>query len=686
MNNNPELKKRPLVITWFCLTTFLGAFLLFQLEPLVGKIVTPKYGGTASIWSVCLLFFQLVVLTGYGLTLAITKLSKRMQIICYVMLVAVSLFWNRVPAGEFWQLSITEEPVWNLLIALAKNAAVPCIVLATVSGVMQFWFGLAKLGNPYPLYSVSNIGSFTALLVYPILIEPRFTIPKTLSIWSAGYSALAALIAVCATVFWQTPKNDKLSDLTQDANNDANKPVTPKAFLWWTTLSLMGSLVLLSYTNYITSDITPMPMLWVLPLAIYLLTFALVFGNLAFYKRGFFLNTWMPICAIEPLCTQFSTALGLALNLFLIFELCMICHGELSKSKPPVKHLPAFYFAVSLGGALGGIFVGIVAPFVFNFDAERFFVLVILGLFTVYEVAVKKFQKVGKNNFAFIIIGIMLILTLIAWCKITPQEIVYRQRNFYSAVRVKKQNDCLALIHGNIIHGQQYLDPARKTQAAGFYYGPPLAVVADFVHSCHSPAPIAIGAVGLGVGTLAVYGRKSDTITFYELDPKIKIIADRMFTYLSQSKAKVSVFVGDGRALLQAKTPQFYDLILIDAFNGDAIPCHLLTREALLVYLKHLKPDGILLFHTTNRYVDLAPLLGNLAKDLKLAVCGIRFLNTITYVAMCRDGEQIQKLTQFAYDHKASYPTVETYKVPIDASKALWTDDFTSLFGVLKLH
>jgi hypothetical protein len=686
-----SVQSKPIgLIVCFCVATFLGAFLLFQIEPIVGKLVTPRYGGTASVWTICLLFFQVVVLAGYATTFVITKLPPKVQLALYLCIMGTSLVWAQIPTGPSWQHGGSDEPVISLLIALATRVAIPCILLSTVSGVMQVWFGFARLGNPYPLYSVSNIGSIVALLAYPTLIEPNLTVVTTLKVWSYIYWLLAACALSCAAIAWSRLRgNESLAQAEAEAEHvkpeQEKTPISFKDFAIWTFFSTMGSATLLSYTSYITSEVSPTPLLWVLPLAAYLLTFVLVFGDLRFYRRLLFLNSWMIICALEPTCTQISYLLGLAINLLLVFEICMICHGELASRKPGLAHLPGFYLAVAIGGSLGGILIGVVAPAVLNFEAERIIVIAILGLFTVYELALKKFLAQGRGKALAVFVAILVGVAAFAWFKLMPQELVYRERNFYSAARVVKEGDYLVFYHGKINHGQQFLDPAKYDQPAGPYWMP-ISLIMAFLHAYHNNAPLKIGDVGLGVGVMAAYGRPVDTITFFELDPKVERIAQRFFTYLSRSKAKIDIQLGDGRAVLNGLACQNYDLLLVDAFNGDAIPCHLLTREAALIYLKHLKQDGLLVFHITNRYVGLAPVLGNLAQEMHMSSCHIRFVDAIDYVILSRDADEISKFQQFFVEHKKQFPYVEVNKTPVRPGMGVWTDDFANLWSVLRLH
>jgi len=669
----------------FCVSTFLGAFLLFQIEPVVGKIVTPLYGGTASVWTICLFFFQFVVLVGYLVTFTITKLPPKTQFYVYLTSLAISLFWSQIPVRQLWQVSDHNAPVQNLLLALVQHMAVPCIMLATISGIMQVWFGLARLGNPYPLYSLSNLGSMLALLTYPIMIEPNITVAGTLKYWFWLYCLLAASIFICALIVnlglgtVSTPVPSKES---KEAELDDS--IDRKKFFKWLFFSIMGSSALLSYSSYLTSEVSPIPLLWVLPLAIYLLTFILVFASDKFYRRNFFLNTWMVLAACEPLTIQISFLLSLAVNLILLFEICMICHGEIATSKPGVKYLPTFYLAIALGGAIGGLFVGIIAPHIFTFEAERFFIIVILALFTVNELALKKFQASNKKMLLKIsLIGIALSM-LLAWIKLTPTNLVYRERNFYGVAKVVKEGDFLVLYHGHTVHGRQYLNPVLAPLSTGLYYLP-LEEMMDFMHGLKSH-PLSIGVIGLGVGMFTPYGKLQDNIVFYELDPKIEQIARRYFSYISQAKAKIKIKIGDGRFTLSELPLQRYDFIVIDVFNSDSIPCHLLTREAVAIYLQHLKEDGILVFHITNNYLDLEPVLGNLAKQDNLLSCYIYQGKSSSYVAMTRNAQLMDELIRFIKSKRDKYPEVDARQTVVNPRLGIWTDDYISLLNVLKLH
>lgn len=663
-----------------CVIVFLGAFLLFQIEPLIGKIVTLHYGGTASVWTICILFFQGVVLAGYFVTFLLSKLSPRSQIIAYVVLALASIYWSTIPTGSSWDCTNVAEPVSGLLYSLTVHLAVPCIILATISGMMQLWFALQNLGNPYPLYSVSNIGSIGALLAYPTLIEPTLTISKTLSVWSWLYWVLVAVLLVAAVITWLSKPTQVITRLQSEGKAQAINPIL---FLWWVGLSAMGSVTLLAYTSYISGDIAPMPLIWVLPLSLYLLTFVLVFSNYPFYRRVPYVLIWITLIVIEPLVLHQWQLIGLILNLVLVFVTCMICHGELVAIKPVPIKLPTFYLALAIGGAVGGVFVGLIAPNIFDFEAERLIVVFAVALLLLYHFALKKF--IALKNYTMVAVTYALVLTgiVISLTSLKPKNLVHWERNFYSSVRVLNEGELRTFCSGRINHGQQFRDKAREQEPAGAYWVP-VSLVINYLRETTNHQAFNCGDVGLGVGVLAAFGRPDDRITFYELDPKVEVIAKKYFTYLTNTKAQIAIHIGDGRAVLDNQPPQDYDLLLIDAFNGDAIPCHLLTKEALQIYLKHLKQNGLLVFHISNNYLDLRPILGDLAQSLGLHSTTIKYAGGITYVVMSRDPAFTGQFLDFYAKYRDRFPSTEVTKTPVDPKLPLWTDDYTNLASVLK--
>ncbi|MBY0359391.1 MAG: fused MFS/spermidine synthase [Candidatus Obscuribacterales bacterium] len=677
---NEGLPEKRLLAVLLGSTVFFGAFLLFLIEPVVGKIVIPRFGGTASVWNVCLLFFQTTLLLGYALSSVLNSLPGRRQILVYLSLLALATFSAFNLTGSSWHCDPDIEPAFSLLKTLFANIAIPAIMLSTVSGIMQVWFRMAQLGDPYRLYSISNFSSMLALLCYPTVIESNFTIGSTVNYWAVSFLAMAIMACGAAFLTWRN-----LSPVVAVSNqvvSELAEKILPRQFVFWTLFSALGSAVLMSSTAYITADVSPMPLLWVLPLALYLLSFIFVFGNVSTYKRDLYLISWMPIAACEQFLPQGGFLLRLLLNLILIFQLCMICNGELALSKPKAEKLTTFYLAIALGGFLGGFLVGIVTPLIFEFNAERIIVLACIAVYSVYQLSIKQFLARPNKTLGYLslaLVGITLVVAAFGLGR--GPNIIDRQRNFYSAVQVKKEDECLVMYHGKVNHGQQYIDPAKQDTPAGVYWEQ-VNIVDEFIRQKRGTNPISYGDVGLGVGVLGAYGKPGDRIHFFELDPKVVRIAKEHFTFLKRTKATLDISVGDGRAILEKLSPQAFDVLIVDAFNGDAIPCHLLTKQAAEIYLKHLKNDGLLVFHVSNSYLNLPPLLGKLAEELGLKSC-VMVSKGAMYVVMSKEPSMIEELTAFA---KIKSPDASKFYVdqtPSPKDMRVWTDDQSNLMSVI---
>ncbi|HEY9870436.1 MAG TPA: fused MFS/spermidine synthase [Candidatus Obscuribacterales bacterium] len=664
----------------FCTVVLTGAFLLFEIQPIIGKIVTPLYGGVAAVWTICMLFFQSTLLAGYILTLALSAAPVPLQLIVYPLLFLASLLWAGIPPASAWTVSPGGSPVLELLASLSTHVAVPCLLLSTVSGMMQVWFNHAGLGDPYRLYGVSNAGSIGALLAYPFVIEPSFALGQALSWWSCTYLTLVLLVVTASALVRAQLKGGK-QEASAQAKPTGLPAVSPGQFFWWILTTTLGSATLLSFTSYLTTDVSPMPLLWVVPLAIYLLTFVLAFGDIRSYRRGLLLGTWMPIAALEPLCSQTSLLLGLPVNLLLMFQLCMICHGELASSKPAPAKLPVFYLAVAVGGACGGVLVGIVAPSVLPFEIERLLVVGLIGLFTIYHLAWKKFLAAGRRAPVVVSVLLLAALPFVCWHYLAPKKVLHFERNFYGSARVVQEDDYRFLQNGSTIQGFESSKAAGPLKGGPYF--PPMKLAIDCLHRLHRDRPLAIGCIGLGVGAVAQFARPGDSLTFYEIDPKIEPIARRYFTFLNNTGARTQVLTGDGRTLLTRLPEQSFDLLIVDAFNGDAVPTHLLTREAFGVYLRHLRPDGCLWFQISNRNVDLEPVLANISKALGLKCVMITYLDAVKHVLVTRDQHTVDAIAAMG---TREFLHMSVNKARERANVGIWTDDFSSLLPVLKLN
>lgn len=692
------MQRNTIWIFCFSLAVLLGAFLLFTLEPLVGKLVTPGFGGTASIWSTCMLFFQVALLGGYLLAYSLANFSAKKQSIIYMILVAVSCFFAFLPLRDAWVCNDVNNPSIELMALLTMKLALPFIVLSSVSVMMQSWYRYVGLGNPYPLYSVSNIGSVAALFVFPALLEPNLTVPQTSTWWTAAYFVL---VAVCIGMGVLNLKKGSKEQVSEEASSgEPDQPPSLKDFLWWCFLSAGGSVVLLSFTTYITQDVSPIPLFWILPLGVYLLTFILLFS----YPRTYLKRTYAYAWTIFWLSELFVRASDdfwplVFINLGLVFLTCMVFHGEMVNSRPHPKYLPKFYLSMAFGGAVGGVFINFIAPYIFTTYIERQLSIVVLGMLTMFLVFKGRFafdQAPGDdkkplyrwgtplNNVLISLLSILSIALAVALFAIPAivgkEAVIAEERNFYSSIKITKEiidgKECVAMVHGRIVHGREF------DSGAGSYWEP-VHLAYSLARSEVQDRPIKLGVIGLGVGANAAFSKKGDSIRFYELDPKVEHMAKDYFSYLKKSEAKVDVLIGDGRNVLNREDSNQFDLLLIDVFNGNAIPVHLLTKESMEVYLKHLNENGMIGMHVSNRYLDLVPVIGRLSKEFNLATKTIRTKTTI-YVYLSRKQDYFSKLDAVLEENKDVYKNIKVEQTPVDGNLKVWTDDYVNLLPYFK--
>jgi predicted O-methyltransferase YrrM len=666
-----------------CLVVLLGASLLFLLEPLSGKIITPRFGGTAGTWSVCLFFFQLAILAGYGLTWWLSRVGPRTQLCVFGALGLLSAIWSHIPPPPQW-LNAGGDPAMEVLFLLVRHLAVPSIFLASLSGTMQVWYQRARLGDPYPLYSVSNIGSLLSLIAYPVMIEPVFSVEETTRCWAVADCMLAVLVPLAAGAVWR--RRSQLPAAVDAATTAESLPEQEHSrWIWWTTCSIAGSLMLMSYTSYMTSDIAPVPLLWVAPLALYLLSFVLVFSGKNFYRPVFFIYLWFCVACFEPVLGERVPILRVCMSLLLVFMTCMVCHGELALSRPAPSKLPVFYFCMSLGGVIAGIFSALVAPSLFDFEVERWLAVGLVAYISVMAVVQRRLFLVGHSLVSYFWLGVCCAgLVVIGISQTLDGGCVQRARNFYSAVYVARRDGKTKLYHGQILHGEQFLreDLASKPT---IYYLEAVKLIDDFLRSERKGAPLNIGAIGLGTGTLAAYGREGDRLTFFELDPKIPPIANQWFSYLKRSKATIEIKLGDGRASLDKMPPGNFDMIFIDAFNGDAIPLHLLTTEAMSIYSKHVRRDGLIVFHITNKYVNLPRPVAETARAAGLyPILLEKDEPRLRYLVLAKQPLLISRLYGFGIDRREELTQVKIVETPHIQGDRPWSDNFANIFSAFR--
>ena len=758
----------------FGFAIFTSAFLLFQVQLLLGKFLLPWFGGTSGIWATCLLFFQVLLLAGYYYAHRISSTFRPagqgqihlafLALAGLWILLAWSFWGSPLLPGPSWKPEPGAAPIAGILKLLVVSVGVPFLLLSTTGPLLQNWYAHLDLGGqkkaPYFLYALSNAGSLLGLLSYPILLEPQFRLKTQSWLWGVGFGLFLLSCMVCA---WLA-RSSRAQDVQPPTETPVEESAAAPSLRWlWFALPMLGSVMLLATTNFLTQDVAPIPLLWVLPLCIYLLSFILTFHG-TWYRRWLF----HPLFAVTALLVVLALFRGedmrltsqIAVYLVFLFVACMVCHGEVARLKPNARYLTSFYLLLSAGGAAGGIFVAIIAPSIFptfweyqlGLWAIALLLLVILfrdrtswlhntkpnllvpiaaltlllivpkylvhagmirmpaSLSLAYNFSLGLLISVciwlaftGGPNWAqhrkfrwyeMTAIGSFLLLTTALCVQINANnEYTYRQRNFYGAVAIYAHWDvdmihvAYEFMHGRTIHGIQLTE--NRKQPASYYGEGSGARFALLTNPQREAGPMRVGAIGLGIGTIAAYARPGDVYRFYEINPEVIDLAQGKkgyFTYLQDSAARIEVVPGDARLSLEAEAArgdlQNFDVLFVDAFSGDSIPVHLLTKEAMALYLSHLRgPDSVIVVNVTNRAIDISPVVAGLAQEYGLKArlidapnrSGI-FLRS-DFVLLTRgkslDVPEIQKV---------GYRMRQDRQVP---ENRIWTDDYSNVARLL---
>jgi hypothetical protein len=669
-------------------TIFLSAFLLFLVQPIIAKQILPWFGGAASVWATCLVFFQSVLLLGYAYAdWTSRRMTPRTQAKLHIALLVVSLALLPIIPDARWKPGGEEgaAPMVAILGLLGVTIGLQYFMLSATSPLLQSWYWRHfKTAAPYRLFALSNFASLLALLSYPVVIEPFLRLAVQSYSWSALYAGFAVL---CALTAWSSAKvAGAAAPVTPSAvADDADVPAPTWAErLSWVAFSAMGSCLLLAVTNHLTQNIASIPFLWLVPLSLYLVTFIVCFDHPRWYVRPLFIGL---VAVALPAMAYFTESLDLyvAAPLYAagMFLCCMFCHGELYRLRPAPRYLTTFYLMISVGGALGALLIAIVAPLVLKGYYELGFTLIACALLVAWSaMAIQKWAAVIA--FAVVCTTSWFVMNNINEYSRDTRVMV---RNFYGVVRTRDYTDPVqfrVMYHGAINHGGQLMLPSDQRKPST-YFGPTSGYGRAFASL--PEAPRRVGVVGLGAGAIAAYARKGDLFRFYEIDPQVAAVAMTEFTYLKGSPAQIDVVLGDGRLSLEREAPQRYDLLAIDAFAGDSIPMHLLTREAMAAYVKHLAPDGVIVFQATNRFVGIAPVVERLA-----AAFGM------TAVMVSDEPENSYKLgadywlsstDQIIVTKSRKILDAEPIRsaadiLPLNPKFPLWTDDFYNLLGILK--
>lgn len=750
------------MIVWYSLTLLLSSMLLFLVQPMVARMILPALGGTPAVWNTCMVFFQAVLLLGYAYAHgSVAWLGTRRQAVVHVILLLVVLFLLPFSVGDGTTPPAEGNPVPWLLWQLLLSIGLPFFLVSSSAPLLQRWFAGTShpdAGDPYFLYGASNLGSLVALLAYPSLVEPNLWLSEQSGLWTGGYAFLIAMTCGCAV--WARCRSVAVSTAVPSAHSailtlDSTGTPGPglRRRLWWALLAFVPSSLMLGVTTHLTTDIAAVPLLWVLPLATYLLTFVLAFSRRQRFSLPF-LSVALPLVAMalvlwSPLLTGFGGSLGwffVPFHLFVFFVMAMVCHGRLAQSRPPVTHLTQFYLWMSIGGVAGGAFNGILAPLLFSGVFEYPLMMVAACMLCVPRKRADTDQRAAfKNDLArpallgVIMYGFVLLLGVVEpqtpqainvfsvpyalrvlgfllpavvaftfrkrpirfglgfavalafmpyFFPIVEGHIVHRERNFFGVKRVRfEQNGELhRLIHGSTAHGIQNASPAREREPLGYYHR--LGPIGDVFSAVVGSDPQArVAVVGLGTGATAAYARAGQHFTFYEIDPAVARLAEdpRFFTYLRNCEGTYDLVLGDGRLRLTEAASGEFRLIILDAFSSDAIPVHLLSREALTTYLDKMRPGGVIAFHISNRYVDLASVLGNLARDAGLK-CLIRIDGALSaeqkkagrwaaaYVVMARSAESIAELID-----NPNWRLLEG-----EPETRVWSDQYCNIWGVFR--
>jgi len=748
----------------YAVAIFLSAFLLFQVQPLIAKIILPWFGGSAAVWSAAMVFFQLVLLAGYLYAhILIRYLRARSQTAVHITLLAISCALLPILPSTRWQPSEAGDPTLRILALLAATIGLPYFLLASTTPLLQAWYvRRSGSGMPYRLFALSNFGSMLALISFPFVVEPKLTSPQQAYTWSALY-VLFAVWCGYAAYTGGTIRTSVAGSSTADAVTDPIKELAPMEsratsgdpsdlahpsfaeMALWVALSACASTLLVSVTNHLSQNVAPIPLLWVVPLSLYLVTFILAFESDRIYQRWIFVPLLAP--ALGGMAYMIWAASGnlhikrlipgFAIGLFLC---CMLCHGELARRRPAPRFLTLFYLMISLGGAIGGIFVALIAPRIFSTYLELQVGLVAcaalaaivlwdatipksgawvlraalaIGVLMIVRPAWFRLPFEFHRNLLMYAIPIFVLLACVTISKLGswPLRAVmvigagaltgylarsehdersgYRvsERNFYGELRVKDDTAVhfpteRLLFHGTIKHGSEVLDDQFRYKPIS-YYGP-FSGVGRAILAVEEKGPIRVGIIGLGAGVLNAYARPGDMYRIYEINPLVEQIAQTEFDYFPHSPADKSILLGDARLTLEGQASQQFDVLAVDAFSSDAIPIHLLTREALATYFRHLKPSGILAVHISNRYLDLEPVCAAGARD---------FGKIATVVA--DDGSEndyelpstwVLLTSDATWFRSHSFDSADQSDAAERAGFREWTDNYSNVFQILKLQ
>jgi hypothetical protein len=672
--------------TVFGAAILLGAFLLFQVQPLLSRWILPWFGGGSAVWTTCLLFFQTLLFVGYAYAHAADRMPPRARTLVHLGLIAASLALLPVAPGDSWKPDGTANPTWPILKLLGASVGIPCLLLASTGPLVQAWAARCEPGrSPYRLYALSNAGSLAALLTYPFLVEPRWGLRTQSTIWAWTFAVYAGLSAAAVlSVRGRAP--------VPSAPAEADEKEGAGIRTLWVVLPAAASALLLATTNQLSQDIAVLPFLWVLPLTVYLISFILVFDHPEWYRpeivapvTGALAFASVGAYNARP-STPGTVGLAIAVHLSALLGVCLLCHGELARLKPAPRRLTGYYLAIAGGGALGGLLVSLIAPLMFStfFEWKLGIGLAYAGACGATGWIHRGFFRAHLNVAAVGVVLASVGLAFVVALLSSYGQRLESSRNFYGAVTVHATSvqqageaEARDMVNGRVIHGRQYLDEQRRRLPTTYYVAG--SGVGRAIARFRSRPDLRVGVVGLGTGTLAAYiVEPSQSIRFYEINPDVPRLARRWFTYLEACPGKTEIAMGDARLSLERESPQGFHVLALDAFSGDAVPTHLLTVEAMQIYLRHVREDGIVAVHVSNHYLRLGPVARGAAHR-----CGLRTVRVDTgvdssplafpssWMLCARNEETLREIRSAAAEDQ-------------DGEDVAWTDDASDLFSILR--
>lgn len=705
MNRPPQPTPAALVFLPLAGAIFLGACLVFIVQPMLGRFILPWFGGSPAVWTACMLFFQVLLLGGYAYAYGLARFAGlQRQAMIHLGVLLLSLVVLPITPEAPTDAGITHEgpQVAHILVLLLISVGLPYFTLSTTSPLLQSWAAALMAArasapssasnsrSPYRLYALANAGSLLALLGYPAVVEPTLGAVAQTQVWSVAYCVFV-LFAGGTTV--QVIRGSRQTAASFSLNAVERGPRAPLGDrVLWVALTAVASALLLATTHAISQDIGVSSSLWVWPLALYLATFILCFGDERWADR----RIWGPILAVSLAALayvidqghQIDVMVQIVVHCVALFAACMVCHGEVVRLKPGPGRLTGFYMATAVGGALGGVFVGLIAPQVFTIYLEQPLCLVAVVLLYAWILWRDEGSTLHGGRpralWGALGVGALALAVSLGW----TMSRRYRgaeamTRSFFGTLQVKHygasepDEHIINLLDGRISHGYQFVDP-EKRRAPTAYFIPESGIGRALTYGPEG-APRRIGILGLGVGTLAAYGRPGDQITFYEINPDVVRVADEHFHYISDSAAKVDVRLGDGRLLLEHEPPQRFDVLALDAFSGDAIPTHLMTREAFQLYARHLSPTGVLAVNVSNNHVDITRLVATMGHEMGWQALGVSATDrasvlgafTSDWMLLTKD----ERLLTWAKERGRAR------RVPPHPGMPLWTDDYAPVLS-----